>query len=357
MDVLFNIFAYASCLEEYEHECRCGPIHSYASRLRGDPHRFDHPYADYLIDAFCTHTNTLLSPGKEKHNHARRAKIRLTHDIDATHKAFLTRLKQAAFEIENALRALLVHGRLKMGASKLASIVRFLLGQDRYWCFPKIRDLEDQYHMRSIFYVYTPFPRGSWRNALNRWLFDPSYDINRYPALRKTLCALRDAGWQIGLHLGYDTWKDSEQMLRCRLALEKNLGNQPILTCRQHWLRFSLRETWHAQTQAGFKEDSSLGFNDRPGFRAGLAHAFHPYDHERGKAHDIIEHPMILMDSHLFNYFLLNGEDQIRLIQKILSDVRLVRGEVSLNWHQQVFCREYGYDRIFRHVLTDINQS
>src|SRR5207248_7757008 len=72
-----------------------------------------------------------------------------------------------------------------------------------------------------------------------------------------------------------------------------------------HGLRFhNLRGGYGALpavAAAEFEYDSSLGFAEEPGFSAGIARPFRPYDREQDRPLDLIEIPLALMDTSLLS--------------------------------------------------------
>src|SRR5207248_770071 len=108
-------------------------------------------------------------------------------------------------------------------------------------------------------------------------------------------------GWEIGLHVNVYHAEDTAEIIRGRKSLEEIIGNQ-VIGARFHWLRFDPRGAFRRLEEAGFLYDSTLGFHDAPGFRAGIAHAFHPYDPETGKSRKILEIPLAIMDCSLFEF-------------------------------------------------------
>lgn len=68
---------------------------------------------------------------------------------------------------------------------------------------------------------------------------------------------------------------------------------------RQHYLRWLPDQTMKALTEAGFKVDSSLAWNDRPGFRAGTAIPYVWWDLDEMRKIPIVEMPLIMGDFQL----------------------------------------------------------
>ncbi|MGE3806056.1 MAG: hypothetical protein AB7K24_15405, partial [Gemmataceae bacterium] len=183
-----------------------------------------------------------------------RPELVVTHDLDAIRKTRAIRFKQTAFQCFKTLRAL-ARGRPRQALDNTRAALRFACQSPDYWHFEKIIDLEQSLGLRSHFNVYAgPLQHRSFRERL----IDPSYDPGD-ERLRRQLRQLARQGWTIGLHQGVNCWQDPETMLRERTRLEQAL-DVPIVTCRQHWLRFSWSRTWQAQEFAGFQLDTTLGF-------------------------------------------------------------------------------------------------
>jgi hypothetical protein len=279
-----------------------------------------------------------------------RPEILITHDVDAVKKTVPIRLKQSAFQFFNAARRLRA-GRIRQAMARSASGLRVLFGSDDYWGVERIAQLEAQLGLRSVFNLYGGFDES--RRALKQWLFDPTYDVAA-PRVCQTFSRLAAQGWSIGLHQSFDAWRNSEVMHRQKERIESTVG-VPIEYCRQHWLRFSWKHTWQAQADAGLSTDMTLGFNDRPGFRVGAALAFRPRNFA-GEQLSITAWPMILMDSHLYDYLILAREERERKIDDLLSEVEFVGGQATVIWHTHVFSCDYGWGDGFDHLIQRVSK-
>ncbi len=267
------------------------------------------------------------------------AKIRVTHDVDAIRKMPEIRFKQTAFHLYNAARAAST-GRWSLAAKKLERAARFLGTTPNYWNFPMIRKAEADRGIRSTFNFYGGPP--GWRRAsFRKMLMDPGYDVNA-DDIRRELGCLRDGGWSIGLHPSFECWDDAVLMRREREAVERACG-APVSECRQHWLRFSWTKTWRTQIDAGLSLDTTLGFNDRPGFRNGTALRFRPWDEDTGRALAIEAIPMILMDSHFYDYAAPTDDERRPALARWIGEVRAVGGQASVNWHVHTLAPDYGW--------------
>lgn len=274
--------------------------------------------------------------------------IVLTHDVDAVVKTPEIRLKQTAFHLVNAAQALGC-GRARQAANRAALAVRFLATTPAYDRFSEICALEEAHGKRSLFHFYGG-PAGWARGSFVRLLIDPAYEIAS-PSLRAILAALRDGGWQIGAHFSYESWNDEKGMRAEKEALER-ASQMAVIACRQHWLRFSWKTSWRLQAAAGFSLDSTLGFNDRPGFRHGAALRFHPWDEAQAGALGLQSLPMVLMDSHFYDYALMGDDERHASIASWIDEIRAVRGEASINWHVHTLAPDYGWADGYRYLLS-----
>ena len=84
-------------------------------------------------------------------------------------------------------------------------------------------------------------------------------------------------GLEVGLHASYTCLADEGLLAQERAELARLLGG-PVAGNRHHYLRLP----WHAGIRAldrlGFSYDTTLGYAERPGPRAGLSFPFRPWD-------------------------------------------------------------------------------
>lgn len=342
---------YLSGAAERAHEEKRGPIHSYSFRLAGwDGRMWERAWVNrialflrrWAAREALQDERALLGP-------APAAEIHITHDLDAIRKTVAIRLKQSAFHGYNALR-LAGQGKLRQAGAKLGAAARFLFSTSDYWHFEAIEAAETRARVTSCFFVYGGDPR---RRTLWHALLDPGYDV-REERLAVKLRALAAAGWRIGMHQSYGAWRDAEPMAREKARVEEAI-RAPVTMCRQHWLRFSWRDTWKAQQAAGLEADATLGFNDRPGFRNGAALSFHPWDTDRDSPMRLTATPLILMDSQLYDY--RPGPDPEREIRRWIGEVEATGGTASVLWHPHTLSADYGWPAGFAALLAAVGKD
>jgi hypothetical protein len=279
------------------------------------------------------------------------AQLLLTHDVDAVTHTLAVEFKQAAFSLFNSLR-LLVRGEPGEACRRAARAARFLLSINKdYNQVNRVMELESKRGLKSCFHFYGG--AEGWRRNLKQLLMDPAYDIEG-AELKRILEKIVADGFEIGLHPSFDTWENAGMIGRERSRLERACG-LPVSACRQHWFRFSWDKTWQAQQEAGLLHDSTLGFNDRPGFRNSAALRMHPWDAAAMRPMHIETIPTVFMDSQFYDYELMDGEQRRREMQRWIDEVRAVGGTAAVLWHPHTLSRDFGWGAGFEELLNIIS--
>ena len=266
--------------------------------------------------------------------------IRVSHDVDAVFKTLAIRLKQSAMGAVASMR------RARGAAGHLGSSVpRFLFGSQDWWTVTDVLEMESERGIVGTFNLHADQRRWSPK----RWLMDPGYRLDT-PHGRRLLHELSEAGAPVGLHPTFDSFDKPHVLHAQREHLETSLGRS-VTSARQHWLRFSWHATWAAQEQAGIREDSTLMFNDRPGFRASVAASWHPWNASAGAPHSLVEVPCCFMDSHRYDYADIRGEDGRDQMEAVVHECAAVRGTMQVLWHPHTLSHDYGWRDGFAELL------
>jgi hypothetical protein len=202
--------------------------------------------------------------------------------------------------------------------------------RDPYFTFDWLMDTVEQAGLRSTFYFLVDTPGGR---------FGPDYTLD-HPALAGVLQSIHARGHRIGLHAAYDSFRSPDSMargldtLRARCAA---LGiSQDRWSNRQHVLRWDATRSPAVLEAAGITHDSSVGFAERPGFRAGTARSYPLYDLLARRVLRVIEQPLILMETSLFsrNYLgLAPGTRALAMARAVQSRCTAPGAVFTLLWH------------------------
>lgn len=207
-----------------------------------------------------------------------------------------------------------------------------------YRNFKKIMELESEYGAKSSFYFITA----------DRDVKRVRYDIGE---LESDLGSIVDRGHEVGLHGGFYACTDIDEIKKEKNRLEKTLGKK-VIGYRNHYLRFKVPDTWELLAEAGFKYDTTLGYNNIIGFRNGMCHPFKPFNLNTGKQIDILEIPLAIMDGAVF--------DRVRTLdrawevsRRLIDVVEKYNGVLTILWHNNIFSSPFrhGWEKLYIKIL------
>jgi hypothetical protein len=173
------------------------------------------------------------------------------------------------------------------------------------------------------------------------------YDL---AGMRDQLTALVKECCEVGLH-GIDAWQDVEQA-RAERDRVSQAGGQPVDGVRMHWLYFDENSPKVLQ-EAGFSYDSSYGYNDAVGFRAGTAQPFC-----MAPATSLLELPLIVQDTALFysGRMHLSEDRALDACHSIIEAVARVGGAITINWHTRSLSPERLWGDFYLRLLDELEK-
>jgi hypothetical protein len=160
-----------------------------------------------------------------------------------------------------------------------------------------------------------------------------------------------DRGSELAVH-GIDAWHNAdagrEEMRQLNL-----LTGKKTVGIRMHWLYFSA-ESPRRLEDAGFDYDSTWGYNEAVGYRAGTSQVFRPVGSET-----LMELPMSIMDSALFSSGRMNlgREKASQLCRRIVANARRFGGTLVINWHDRSLAPERLWGRFYRELLGEVGKG
>jgi len=179
---------------------------------------------------------------------------------------------------------------------------------------------------------------------------DSGYDP-RNAAIQKVIRWLDQNGVENGVHPGYNTFLSPDRLHQELSVLRQALGERP-LGGRQHYLRWS-PQTWADWEECGLAYDSTVGYAERIGFRAGTCFPYRPWLLWLDREASLIEFPLIVMDCVLAHKAGLTPQQQEEVIQDSISHCRCVGGVFTLLWHNDSLI-ELIYGDTYKTVLDDL---
>ena len=280
----------------------------------------------------------------------------LTHDVDfvriADHKCdhtlfgFLYRATIGSFlnflRGKSSIRKCLINLRAVFSLP----FVYIGLAKDFWLQFESYIDIERS--LKST-YFFIPFKgrvgdRVSVSNSKRRATRYGIRDVQNWVKL------LLEKGCEIGVH-GIDGWNDCEKG-----RLELNEVTQAAGTedagNRTHWLCFDSNSPKMLE-DAGYSYDSTFGYNETVGFRAGTAQLFRPLGTKR-----ILEVPLHIQDVALFNSSYLNMTDEqaSQSCRQIINQILKYGGVLTILWHLRSIAPERLWGKFYIRLLEQLKR-
>jgi hypothetical protein len=278
----------------------------------------------------------------------------LTHDIDhpaiGLHKfdhtmfGFLYRaVLGSIFDLlqgRMSLRQLLTNWTAACGLP----LVYLRLAKDFWSQFARYTELEEG--ARSTFFVI-PFKGRAGRSHSGP---APHMRSAAYSAVDITaqIQTLVSAGCEIGVH-GIDAWLDSSSGYEeleevCRISGQSRTG------VRMHWLYFDEKSP-SVLERAGADYDSTCGYNETVGYRAGTTQVYKPLS-----AKQLMELPLHIMDTALFypRYLNLSKTTAQECVGRIIANAIQFGGVVTVNWHDRSIAPERLWGEFYTELVAQL---
>lgn len=218
--------------------------------------------------------------------------------------------------------------------------------RDPFYTFDTMMDISVSHGLKSAFYFLTG--RGS------SW--DGEYYDLKHPRIAALMKRIHDRGHEIGYHGSYTTYRDPKKTKRETQSLRDAAARLGIFQetwgGRQHYLRWKAPVTWRNYAEAGLDYDTTLSYADHAGFRCGTCHPFQVFDVEQGKALNLIEYPLVVMECSVLDerYMNLPHGEALDYILQLKRTCCRFGGCFSLLWHNSRFV-EPAEMKLYKNVL------
>lgn len=248
-----------------------------------------------------------------------RTKIRMSHDIDVLEK------HTSLYKLGRAWAKLLMNKQGgKAQRSLFASFIKKKLGvkTDPYDSFEYL--LGESRQEEKIIYLMA--------GGLTR--YDNLYQLTD-PKVKDIIRLARTNNYVIGLHPSYATHANEQQFRFEKDKLEHLVGHE-VFHSRQHFLHFSFTSTPAILEQSGILFDSTLGYQNRYGFRCGTGFPYKLFFFEEERAFDFWENPMVFMDVGWLrecSYDSTMAQSSLDLFLQGNADLT----QITMNFHNTIF--------------------
>jgi hypothetical protein len=141
--------------------------------------------------------------------------------------------------------------------------------------------------------------------------------------------------YDVGIHPSWQTG-DHPALLKEELEWLQVVADKKIQSSRQHYIRFTLPETYRELIKAGIKKDFSMGYGSTNGFRASVCSTFLWYDLSAEKCTDLTIHPFCFMDSNAFYEANQTPQQTYLELLEYYETTKKVNGNFTAIWHNHL---------------------
>lgn len=166
----------------------------------------------------------------------------------------------------------------------------------------------------------------------NKGKRDRSLSPNR-SSYKKLIQKLNTIG-EVGIHPSYQSNKDKE-LLKKEISKLGAILKKEIQTSRQHYLKYSIPNTYRELEKNKIEHEFSMGYAQRPGFRASISIEYNFFDLILNQKTNLVIHPFQVMDGTLKNYMNINQDEALDSIKSIINQTKQAGGTFTTIWHNE----------------------
>jgi len=163
---------------------------------------------------------------------------------------------------------------------------------------------------------------------------DANYELE-HSKVKRMLRLLVEQNMEIALHGSYTSLEGHTLGLELEHLVAQGCQVSGV---RQHWLRFAGDNLFEEVAALGISYDSTVGYADRIGFRAGACFPYLPYDFRRERPYPFVEIPLVIMDVALYEQARREHVSARMLCERALDMIESFGwGGIAILWHNTAF--------------------
>jgi len=275
----------------------------------------------------------------------------LTHDIDfigirrhrLDHSMWGFAYRATVGALREFVRGRLALSRLLRSWLAAASLPLVFAGWARDFWEPFEWYLEAERGLPST-YFFIPFKRrpGEHVPEPHASRRATAYDVADVP---DWTAVLLKEGYELGVH-GIDAWHNADKG-RDELAAVTTVAGKTCLGIRMHWLLRN-EDTASLLERAGYAYDSTFGYNETVGYRAGTSQVFRPLG-----AESLLELPLHIQDGALFfpQRLGLSEAEAEKRCATLIDNALEFGGVLTVLWHDRSHAPERFWGDFYLRLL------
>lgn len=151
----------------------------------------------------------------------------------------------------------------------------------------------------------------------------------------KELVEYYSNSYKVGLHPSWQTG-DDEDLFETELEWMEDVTGRAIIHSRQHYLRFTLPDTYRTLLNLGIQKEFSMGYGTINGFRASACSSFYWYDVEKDDATTLMIYPFCFMDANAFYEQKYTPQQAYAELMRYYETVKKLNGMLVTVWHNSI---------------------
>ncbi len=192
---------------------------------------------------------------------------------------------------------------------------------DPYDAYKWMDELHGSYQLNPIYFFLVPGKTGK-------------YDKPILPGTEAMQGLIKQQAekYRIGIHPSWQSG-DDPKLSKKEIETLENISGKRIAFSRQHYIRFTLPETYRYLLNAGIKEDFSMGYGSINGFRASVASSFYWYDLEKEQATELLINPFCFMEANSFYEQKFTAQQALEEMRHYYKEIKKISGTFITIWH------------------------
>lgn len=232
-----------------------------------------------------------------------------TYDIDI---AYSYKGKGLERNVGGALKDL-ANGNVNLVKQRVSTL--FFNQRDPYDSYQWLDEIHQKYKLQPIYFFLLSSGGEMDKNL--------SVDTDEM----KTLLASVSQKYDVGIH---PSWQSHDDIII--LDAEINKLNSTSKS-RQHYIRFTLPETYRNLINVGISEDYSMGYGSINGFRASTSRDFYWFDLLANSISSLRLYPFCFMECNSFFEQKMNPSEALDELNSYFEAVKKVDGRMISIWH------------------------
>lgn len=194
------------------------------------------------------------------------------------------------------------------------------LEKDAYDTYDYQELIQEKYKLKIIYFILLGDYGKNDKNI--------PFHSRKFQQLIKSLADIGTAG----IHPSFGS-NNSPKRLEKEIKRLENIIKRDVVHSRQHFLKLRLPDTYRNLIEFGVKNDYTMGYASKPGFRAGICSPFYFYDLDMELETNLKIHPFAFMEGTFKYYMNLSPEEAKIHVSDFIEEVKKYNGVFISLWH------------------------